>query len=153
TLALASFSVLAILLSYGLIKGNLSLSIDGKRITIGFLLLFIAMPFNLFDSFRMEDARMITAAFLILPTCMILTPASGQKETNASAPNVSKLSDGSNGVVSSTWAFGHFAAVVTIAIILVNSSYVGYIWALYQNDYGALKASFSLLRQNSRILV
>src|SRR5262249_43239090 len=108
---------------------------------------------KLFDSFRFADARMITAAFLILPAFMILTPDSGQKQTNASAPNVSKLSAGSIGNVNSTWAFGHFLAVVTTAIILVNCAYVGYVWVSYQNDYDALKASFSLLRPKSRVLV
>jgi hypothetical protein len=153
TLAVASLSVLAILLCYGAIKGHFSLSIDGKWIALGFLLVFIAMPFKLFDSFRMADIRMITAAFLILPAFMILTPASSQEETNESAPNVPKLSAGSIGVNDSVWTFSHFAAVVTTAIILVNCAYVGYVWVSYQNDYNALKASFSLLSPKSRVLV
>lgn len=157
-LAVASAGVLAILLLYGAIKGKLSLSIDGKWIALGFLLVFIAMPFKLFGS-RMSDIRMITAAFLILPAFMCLTPtASGRNETAESAPKNSKPSGivrlvGSIGVINSTRSFDYLAAVVTVLIILVNSAYVGYVWASYQNDYRAMKESFTLLRQNSFVLV
>ena len=72
-LAAVSACALAILLIYGAIKGSLSLSIDGKWIAVGLLLVFIAMPFKLFGS-RMADIRVITAAFLILPAFMILAP-------------------------------------------------------------------------------
>ena len=126
TLAAGSACALAILLFYGAIKGSLSLSIDGKWIAFGLLLVFIAMPFKLSGS-RMADIRMIAAAFLILPAFMILAPR----------PR----------------SFGYFAAAVIVAIILVNSSYVGYVWASYQTDYKAMKASFTLLRQKSFILV
>ena len=125
-LAAASACALAILLIYGAIKGSLSLSIDGKWIAVGLLLVFIAMPFKLFGS-RMADIRVITAAFLILPAFMILAPR----------PR----------------SFRYVALAVTVVLILVNSGYVGYVWASYQNDYKAMKASFTLLRQNSFVLV
>ena len=115
-LAAGSACALAILLFYGAIKRSLSLSIDGKWIAFGLLLVFIAMPFKLFGS-RMADIRMIAAAFLILPAFTILAPRAK--------------------------SFGYFAAAVTVAIILVNSSYVGYVWASYQIDYKAMKASFT----------
>jgi hypothetical protein len=157
-LALASAGVLTILLLYGTIKGSFSLSIDGKWIALGFLLVFIAMPFKLFGS-RMADIRMITAAFLILPAFMLFAPmASGRDETAGSLSKDSKPSGivrlvGSIAVIKAARSFGHLAAVVTVLLILVNMIYVGYVWASYQNDYRALKASFPLLRQNSFILV
>jgi hypothetical protein len=125
-LAASSACALALLVFYGAIKGSLSLSIDGKWIAVGLLVVFIAMPFKLCGS-RMADMRMIIAAFLILPAFMILAPR----------PR----------------SFGYFAAVVTVVIIFVNISYAGYVWASYQNDYRAMKASFTLLRQKSFILV
>src|SRR5262249_38327259 len=124
--AAGSVCALAILLLYGALKHHLSLCPDGKWIAFGLLLGFVAMPFELFG-LRMADIRMIAAAFLILPAFTTLTPRARP--------------------------FGSFAAVVVVPIILVNSSYVGYVWASYQNDYRAIKASFTLLRQKSFILV
>ena len=126
TLAAGSACALALLLFYGAIKRSLSLTTDGKWIAFGLLLVFIAMPFKLSGS-RMADIRMIAAAFLILPAFMTLAPRPS--------------------------SFGYLAAAVTVAIILVNSSYVGYVWTSYQIDYKAIKASFTLLRQKSFILV
>jgi hypothetical protein len=126
SLAAGSACALAILLFYGALKRDLLLSSDGRWIAFGLLLGFIAMPFQLFGS-RMADMRMITAAFLVLPAFTSLSPRAR--------------------------SFGFFAAVVIVPIILVNSGYAGYVWASYQNDYKAIKASFSLLRQNSFILV
>jgi len=47
----------------------------------------------------------------------------------------------------------YFTAAVIGSIILINSGYVGYLWASYQRDYEAMKASFALLRKNSLVLV
>jgi hypothetical protein len=125
-LAVISACAVAILLFYGAIKGNLSLSIDGKWIAFGLLLVFIAMPSKLFGS-RMADIRVIAAAFLILPAFMTFVPR----------PR----------------SFGYFATAVIVVLILVNSSHVGYVWASYQDDYKAIKASFTLLHKNSFVLV
>jgi hypothetical protein len=125
-LAAGSACALAILLFYGALKRNLLLSADGKWIAFGLLVVFIAMPFQLFGS-RMADVRMIAAAFLILPAFTTLAPRAR--------------------------SFGYAAAVVIVPIILVNSIYVGYVWVSYQNDYKAMKTSFTLLRQKSFILV
>jgi hypothetical protein len=126
TLAAGSACALAVLLFYGFIKRSLALSIDGRWLAFGFLLVFIAMPFKLFGS-RMADIRMITAAFLILPAFMTISPRAK--------------------------SFSYSAAIVAVAIIVINSSYVGYVWVSYQKDYKAVKASFTLLRQKSFILV
>jgi hypothetical protein len=125
-LASVSSCALVLVLLYGAIKGSLSLSIDGKWIAFGLLVVFIAMPFKLFGS-RMADIRMIAAAILILPAFINLAPR----------PN----------------SFTPFAGAVIVALILVNVSYVGYVWTSYQNDYKAIKASFALLRQNAFVLV
>jgi len=126
TLAASSACALAILLFYGVLKRHLSLSPDGKWIGVCFLLSFIAIPFQLFGS-RMADIRMITAAFLILPAFTSASPRAR--------------------------SFGFFAAAVIVPIIIVNSGYVGYVWASYQSDYKAIKASFALIREKSFVLV
>jgi hypothetical protein len=126
TLAASCACALTVIIFYGAIKRNFVYSNDGKWIAFGFLLVFIAMPFKLAGS-RMADIRMITAAFLILPAFTVFAPRAR--------------------------SFGYLAATVAAAIILVNSSYVGYIWVTYQNDYKAIKASFTLLRQKSFVLV
>ena len=81
TLAAGSACALAILLFYGAIKGSLSLSIDGKWIALGILLVFIAMPFKLFGS-QMADIRMIAAAFLIVPAFMTFRHGLGRSATS-----------------------------------------------------------------------
>src|SRR5262249_49491864 len=91
TLAAGSAGALAILLFYGSLKRNLSLSPDGKWIAFGFLLVFIAMPFQLFGS-RMADMRMIAAALLVLPAFTSVSPRAR--------------------------SFGFFATVVIVPIIL-----------------------------------
>ena len=126
TLAASSACALAILLFYSMRTGSLSVSIDGKWIAFGLFLVFIAMPFKLSGS-RMAEIRVIVAAVLVLPAFMIFAPR----------PK----------------SFGYFATAIIIAIILVNSTYVGYVWSSYQIDYKAMKASFGLLRQKSFILV
>ena len=126
TLAASSFCALMVLLISGAIRRNLLCTLDGRWIAVGFLILFIAMPFKLAGS-RMADIRMITAAFLILPA--FASFASKQRSV------------------------GNLATVIGAVIILVNSSYVGYVWLTYQNDYQAIKASFALLREKSTILV
>ena len=125
-LAAGSGAALAVLLIYGAIKRDLYLSADGKWIALGFLLVFVAMPFKLFGS-RMADIRMITAALLILPAFANFTPRAR--------------------------SFGYLAAAVVGAIIVINIGYTSYVWISYQDDYKAMKASFALLRQNSFVLV
>jgi hypothetical protein len=126
TLAAGSAAALAILLFFGAIRRHLSLSTTGKWIALGFLLVFIAMPFKLAGS-RMADIRMISAAFLVLPAFVTVS--------------------------SQSKSFRYFAAILFVIIILLNGSFTGYVWASYQNDYEAMKTSFSLLRRQSFILV
>jgi hypothetical protein len=125
-LATGSAAALAVVLIYGALKRNLSISIDGKWIGFGFLLVFLVMPFKLAGS-RMADIRMLTAACLVLPAFITFSPR--------------------------TKAFGYLAALVVSAVILINSSYVGYLWVSYRSDYAAMKASFGLVRQGSFVLV
>jgi hypothetical protein len=125
-LAAGCGAALAVSLIYGAIKRDWSLSNEGKWIALGFLVVFLVMPFKLFSS-RMGDIRMITAGFLVLPAFII----PGPKPKSSS----------------------YLAAAVIASIILINSVYVGYLWTSYQHDYRAIKASFALLRQNSFVLV
>jgi hypothetical protein len=125
-LAAGSACALAALLVYGAIKRIWFLTIDGRWIALGLFVVFILMPAKLFGS-RMADIRMISASLLILPAFTVFVPQ----------PK----------------SFAHFARAAIILMILTNSAYVGYVWASYQADYKAMKASFALLRQDSFILV
>jgi hypothetical protein len=126
TLAAGSAAALAVLLCYSRLKGSLFISSEGKWVGVGLLVCFLMMPFQLFGA-QMHDIRMITAAFLILPA--FVTFAGGTK------------------------SISYLMALATIAIIIVNISYVSYVWLAYRTDYAAMKASFALLRQGSTILV
>jgi hypothetical protein len=125
-LAVGSAAALTVLLLYGGLKRSLSISSDGKLIGLGFLLIFIVMPFKLFGS-RMADMRMLTAAFLVLPAFVTFSPR--------------------------TRSLGYLSSLVACAIILINSTYVNYLWLSYQTDYAAMKASFAMVRQGSFVLV
>ncbi len=126
SLALGSAAALTVLLFYAGLKRSLSISSDGKWIGFGFLLVFIVMPFKLFGS-RIADIRMLTAAFLVLPAFVTFSPRSKP--------------------------LGYLISLVALAIILINGSYVNYLWLSYRSDYAAMKASFALVRQGSFVLV
>ncbi len=125
-LAAGSAAAMSVLLFYGGLKRSLSITIDGKWIGLGILLVFIVMPFKLFGS-RMADIRMLTAACLVLPAFVTFSPR--------------------------TRPLGYLMSLVVSAIILINSSYVSYLWLSYRSDYAAMKASFALVRQGSFVLV
>ncbi len=126
TLAIGSIAALVTLLVYCGITRSLSPSMDGKWIAIGFLIVFLAMPFKLCGS-RMADIRMITAIFLVLPAFINYSPR--------------------------TQSINYIAGLITSAIILINVGYVGHVWLSYQHDYAAMKASFADVRKGSFILV
>jgi hypothetical protein len=125
-LAAGSAAVLIIVIGYLAFKGTLSLSGTGKWIGLGFLLVFIAMPFKIFDS-RMADIRMIAAAFLVLPAFVTFSP-------------VSK-------------SLAYIAATAAAMIVLINAGYVAFVWLDYRSDYAAIKASFPLIPRGSFVLV
>jgi len=125
-LAAASACTLTILVLYGITKRSLSLTADGKWIGLGVLIVFFLMPFKLFGS-RMADIRMIVAGFLLLPAFTVASPRQR--------------------------SFFYVASSAVVSLILINTSYVSYVWASYQADYKAMKASFALLRQKSFVLV
>ena len=125
-LAAGSAAVLLVLICYLAFKSALSLSSTGKWVGLGFLLVFIAMPFKIFDS-RMADIRMIAAAFLVLPAFVTFSPTSK--------------------------SLGFVTAFAAGAIVLVNAGYAGFVWLDYRSDYAAMKASFALLPRGTFVLV
>jgi hypothetical protein len=125
-LGAASAATLIVLLVYLRFKRSLVMSADGKWIGVGFLLVFLVMPQQIFDS-RMADIRMLTAALLILPAFLTFSP--------------------------STKSLGYVTAFVVAGIIFVNISYTTYVWLSYRSDYAALKASFTRLPRGSFVLV
>jgi len=125
-LAAGSAAILAVLICYLAFKGTLSLSSTGKWIGLGFLIVFIVMPFKIFDS-RMADIRMIATAFLVLPAFLTFSP--GAK------------------------SLAYLAAFAAGAIVLINAGYAGFVWLAYRSDYAAIKTSFTLLPRGAFVLV
>ena len=124
--AAGSAAVLIVFTCYLAFKGTLSVSGTGKWIGLGFLLVFIAMPFKIFDS-RMADIRIIAAAFLVLPAFLTFSPSSK--------------------------SLAYVAAFSASAIVLTNAGYAGFVWLAYRSDYAAIKASFQLLPRGAFVLV
>jgi hypothetical protein len=126
SLGAASVVVLIVLLFYLGFKRSLALSADGCWIGVGYLIVFLFMPQQIFDS-RMADIRMLTAAFLVLPAFVTFSPREK--------------------------SIGYLTAAIVGGIIIVNLGYTAYIWLSYRGDYAALKASFALLQRGSFVLV
>jgi hypothetical protein len=124
-LSAGSLAALLVIVGYLAVKRELEISDTGKWIGIGFLIVYIALPFKIFDS-RMADVRLIAAAFLILPAFLNL--------------RASKQS-------------AYIAGLIVSALIALNTGYVAYFWLSYRSDFEEMKASFALLQPSSFVLV
>jgi hypothetical protein len=124
-LSAGSVAALLVLLTYLALKRSLDLSCTGRWTGLGFLIAFIAIPFQLFDV-RMADIRMITAAILILPAFLHFRPVK-----NAA----------------------YVAGIIIFTLIVFNVGYAAHIWLSYRSDYAEMKTSFALLKPYSFVLV
>ena len=98
----------------------------GPGIAAGLAILFLAMPFRLFDT-AFVDVRVVVAAALILPAFL----AAG----------------------SATPAFRATALAIVGTAALANLGYTIAFQAGYRADYGAMRASFGHLERGATILV
>jgi hypothetical protein len=98
----------------------------GKWIAAGYLVLYFAMPWRLFDSTYLE-LRVIVAAILFLPACISFVP-------------------------KRNWQF-YFAASVMSLMAIVLTSKVFFVWQAYQPEYAKMRLSFEYIEPKSRILI
>ena len=107
-------------------SGWLRLTGAGPALAAGFALLYLAMPFRLFDT-AFVDVRVVVAAALILPAFATVRIPPGRVRTTV--------------------------AGALAAMVLGNLGYTAFVQASYRQDYGAVRASTALLGQRARILV
>jgi hypothetical protein len=98
----------------------------GQWIATGYLVLYLIVPWRLFDSTYME-LRAIAAAILFLPACISIEP-------------------------KRNWQF-YFAASGMTLIAIALTSKVFFVWQAYQPEYAKMKLSFGYIQQKSRILI
>jgi hypothetical protein len=98
----------------------------GKWIATGYLLLYLIMPWRLFDS-AYVDLRVIVAAILLLPACVSF-------------------------VARKNWQFYLAASGMTLIAVALTSN-VFFVWHAYQPEYARMKSSFGLIQPESRILI
>ena len=107
-------------------RGGLKFEQSGVWLLAGFGALYLAMPFELFDT-AFVDIRVIVAIGLILPAFV-----------SVSFPN-------------QTWA--RVALAVAAAVTIVNVGVVTSVWLSYRADYAAAMKSFELLPKGAIVLV
>jgi hypothetical protein len=107
-------------------RGVLKFGPGGLWLSIGFVLLYLAIPSRLVGT-SFVDFRVIAAAAFILPAFCVLSLPSRQW-TNA-------------------------ALAVAAAITLANLAVVYFVWLSYRADYAAMIASFGKLDKNSLVLI
>jgi hypothetical protein len=130
SLPLSAASVGAVLLMLYVIhrEGLLSCAPAGKWIAAGFLLVFLAMPFSLFDT-AFADVRMVPAAALVVPAFITI-------DTQHAAAALA----------------GRALTAVVAMVALANAGLVTRVWLEYREEYAVLKASFALMERGSRVL-
>ena len=107
-------------------RGALRFEKSGAWITIGLVLLYIAVPSQLLDT-ALVDMRVVAAAMLILPAFITVS------------------------FPSARWRIG--AAGAMTGLILINIGLTGYVWAAYQTDYRTMIGSFARLGAGAHVLV
>jgi hypothetical protein len=125
---LSGFSVIVIfvLLYYLFRSHQLSLMAPGKWIAIGFLIVFIALPFRLLGSSG-ADVRFVIAPILIIPAFLVFSPT---REIISFLP-----------------------PLVLSAIALLNAGHAATVWLAYRPAYAAVKSSFALIERGAFVLV
>ncbi|WP_300183928.1 hypothetical protein [Bradyrhizobium sp.] len=126
TVSAASALALIALLYLAAKRGVLKLAPAGIWISIGFALLYLAIPSKLFGT-SFADLRVIPAAALIVPAfCSLSLP-------------------------SRRWTVG--ALVAASGITLANLATVFVVWLSYRADYAAIIGSFHKIDCGSRVLI
>jgi len=107
-------------------RGALRFEQSGAMLAAGFGVLYLAMPFRLFDT-SYVDMRIPAAAALILPGFLSVT------------------------FPSRAWARG--ALAVAAAITLVNVAAVTSVWLSYRADYAAAIGAFDRMDKGAKLLI
>jgi hypothetical protein len=116
--------IVVFMLAYVLFRsGSLKLMPQGKWIAIGFLFIFVALPFQ----GVLAEARVVAAAILIMPAFLVISPTRR--------------------------AIGLLPPLVLSAIALFSVGHVAAVWVAYQPEYERLKASFRLIERGAFVLV
>ncbi len=117
----------AIAALYVLFRNRLAnLDKEGRWIAAGFAVLYVVMPFRLFDT-AFVDVRVVVAAVLVLPAFVTLAGRGGSLRRR----------------------LGYAATVV----LLVNAGFVAHAQLTYDSAYDELRRSFRHLAPASRVLV
>jgi hypothetical protein len=115
------------LLLYFLFRSRqLSFIAAGKWIAVGFLILFIAIPFRLIGG-SYTEVRILTAVFLIMPAFLVFSPT--RQELRFLPP------------------------LVLSVIALLNAGHVAAVWLTYRPEYDSLKSSFALIKRGAFVLI
>ena len=125
-LSVLCFAVLIIVWIILRLKNALVFLAPGRWIAVGYLLLYLTMPYRLFDS-AYVDLRVIVAAILFLPACVSFIP-------------------------KKNWQF-YLAASGFVLIAIALTSNVYFVWHKYQPEYAKMKSSFRLIQPKSHILI
>ena len=104
---------------------SVSLTRQGRWIAVGFLALFIAMPFRVSAAYT--DVRVVVAALLIIPAFTVVSLES--------KPAIA------------------LAASLSCGVILVNAAHTAYVWRMHESNFAEVQSSFRLITRNATILV
>ena len=120
----ALYFIVVFMLLYVLFRSrSLKLLPQGKWIAVGFLLIFLAVPFQAVFA----EVRIVIAAILIMPAFLVLSPTRP--------------------------AIRFVLPLVFSVIALLNAGQVATIWAAYQPEYDRLKTSFRLIEHGAFVLI
>jgi hypothetical protein len=126
---LLSMAITALIIFAALVsarRGYLKLVGSGAWISVGFAVLYIAMPGRLFDA-AFNDVRVVTAAGLILPSFVQLSFAN--------------------------LAWRRTAFLTAAGCAAANLAVVWWVWLSFRPDYAAIILSFQRITKNSTVLV
>jgi hypothetical protein len=128
SIVIAAFNfIIVFMLMYVLFRSrSLKLMPQGKWIAVGFLLVFLAVPFQALAG-TFSEVRVVIAAILIIPPFLVFSPT--------------------NEVIR------FLPPLVFSAIALFNAGHAATIWLAYQPEYDRLKASFRLIERGAFVLV
>jgi hypothetical protein len=107
-------------------RGGLKFEQSGVWLLAGFAAIYLAMPFELFDT-AFVDMRVVVGAALIMPAFV-----------SVSFPN-------------QTWS--RLALALAAAITVVNVGLVAAVWESYRADFAAAQKSFQLLPKGAIVLI
>jgi hypothetical protein len=124
----ALYFIIVLMITYALFRSrSLRLTPQGKWIAVGFLLVFLALPFQTLGG-TFAEVRVVIAAILIMPAFLVFCPTR--------RPAIRRL-----------------LPLVFAVIALLNAGHVAAIWIAYQPEYDRLKASFRLIKRGAFVLV